>query len=418
MKLKFIQFSGITILFMICQFSTYAQFNSGLFANCIYFDDAKQVKDCENLQIQEYFDTEILPYLKDIKKEGNKTKYYTYFYIDPLGSVIDLEILDITKSEEQIIMPIKFSELSSLPKVSNVIAKENHIAAFTYDFDKNNFLIGKYSYVVAAKDEFYKVVQFTPRFPGCEDLPTQKEKKSCADAKMLKYIYSNLKYSEEAINKKVNNGLVIQFIIETDGYITDINVVRDIGYGCGQSAIDVVESMNHMEESWIPGSQYGRKVRVKYTLPIKFDVSTRAGFDNENDVVDTTSIEFNNNKEYIYQSIEDMPFFPACPNEKNRKLRRSCGDAAMLQFVYKNIKTPLGSFDENDSRRVRAFFVVEKDGSITNINITGDTDNGVGEMIKEVIEKMNEMKERWIPGNVAGKIVRAQYELPINMRKE
>jgi hypothetical protein len=403
---------------MICQISTYAQFNSGLFANCIYFDDAKQVEDCENLQIQDYFDSEILPFLKDIKKEGNKTKYYTYFYIDPLGSVIDLEILDISKSEEQIIMPIKFPELSSLPKVSNVIAKENHIAAFTCDFDKNNFLIGKYSYVVAAKDEFYKVVQFTPRFPGCEDLPTQKEKKSCADAKMLEYIYSNLKYSEEAINKKVNNGLVIQFIIETDGYITDINVVRDIGYGCGQSAIDVVESMNHMEESWIPGSQYGRKVRVKYTLPIKFNVSNRAGFDNENEVVDTESIEINNNKEYIYQSIEDMPFFPACPNEKNRKLRKSCGDAAMLQFVYKNIKTPLGSFDETDSRRVRAFFVVEKDGSLTNINVTGDTDNGVGEMIKEVIEKMNEMKERWIPGNVAGKIVRAQYELPINMRKE
>lgn len=124
MKLKFNQFSGITILFMICQFPTYAQFNSGLFANCIYFDDAKQVEDCENLQIQDYFDTEILPYLKDIKKEGNRTKYYTYFYIDPLGSVIDLEILDITKSEEQIIMPIKFSELSSLPKVRNVIAKD------------------------------------------------------------------------------------------------------------------------------------------------------------------------------------------------------------------------------------------------------------------------------------------------------
>ncbi len=416
MKLKFVRLFGITSLVIIWQFSMYAQFNSGLFANCIYFDDAKQVEDCENSQIQDYFDTEILPFLKDIKKEGNKTKYYTYFYIDPFGSVIDFQILDITNSQDQIIIPIKFSELFSLPKVNNVIAKENYFAAFTYDFDRNNFLIKKFSFVVAAKDEVYKVVQFTPRFPGCEDLQTQKEKKSCADAKMLKYIYNNLKYSEEAINKKVNNGLVVQFIIETDGYITDINVIKDIGYGCAQSAIDVVESMNHMEELWIPGSHFGRNVRVKYTLPIKFNLSKTHEF--EDDVIETDSNEINNNKDSIYQSIEDMPFFPSCPNEKNRKLRRNCGDAAMLQFVYKNIKSPPGSFDETDSRRIRAFFVVEKDGNITNIRVSGDTDNGVGDMVVAVIEKMNEIGEQWIPGNVDGQIVRTQYELPINMRKE
>jgi Gram-negative bacterial TonB protein C-terminal len=417
MKVKFARFLLITSLVLICHISTYAQFDSGLFAGCIYFDNAKQVEDCENLQMQDYFDSEILPFLKSILTQGNGINLYTYFYIDELGEIIDMEIVDVTNWEA--LQKVYFDKSKLLlPKVNNVISKEKYFAAFTTEFDKNNFLIKKHVTVVAAKDEVYKVVQFMPRFPGCEDLLTQEEKKKCSDSKMLKYIYGNLQYSEEAINKKVNNNLVVQFIIETDGYITDINVRRDFGYGCGQSARDVVESMNHMEEPWIAGSHFGRKVRVMYTLPIKFDVSNRDGFDYENDVVDTVSIGINNNKEYIYQTIEDMPFFPACPNEKNRKLRRSCGDAAMLQFVYKNIKTPLGSFDDTDSRRIRAFFVVEKDGSITNINVTGDTDNGVGDMVVAVIEKMNEMKERWIPGNVTGQNVRTQYELPINFRKE
>ncbi len=416
MKLKFIQFLEITILVIICQISTFAQFNSELFANCIYFDDEKQVEECENLQIQDYFDTEILPFLKSFLKKGSGTNLYTYFYINELGEIIDMEIVDVTNWTA--IQKVSFDKSKLLlPKVNNIISKENCFAAYTTEFDRNNFLIKKHVTVAAAKDEVYKVVQFMPRFPGCEDLPTQEEKKKCADSKMLKYIYGNLQYSEEAIKKKVNNNLVVQFIVETDGYITDINVKRDFGYGCGQSAFDVVESMNHMEESWIPGSHFGRKVRVKYTLPIKFNPSNSYEFDNENYVIDTDSHGINN-KDSIYQSIEEMPFFPACPNEKNRKLRRSCGETAMLQYVYKNIKSPPGSFDDTDSRRIRALFVVEKDGNITNINVTGDTDNGVGEMIKEVIEKMNEMKERWIPGNVAGKIVRAQYELPINMRKE
>ena len=417
MKLKFFRLFGITSLVIICQISSFAQLNSRLFANCTYFDDEKQVEDCENLQIQDYFDTEILPYLKNILTKGRSTNLYTYIYIDELGEIIEMEIVDITNWET--IKKVSFDKSKLLlPKVNNVISKEKYFAAYTAEFDNNNFLIKKHVTVVAAKDEVYKVVQFMPRFPGCEDLPTQNEKKSCADAKMLKYIYSNLKYTEEAIKNKVNSGLVVQFVIETDGYITDINVIKDIGYGCAKSAIDVVESMNYMEESWIPGSHFRRNVRVKYTLPIKFNPSNSFEFDDENEIIDTDSNGIKNSKDSIYQQIEDMPFFPACPNEKNRKRRRSCGDAAMLQFVYKNIKIPVGSFDESESRRVRAFFVVEKDGSITNIELTGDTDNGVGDMVVSVIEKMNDMKEKWIPGSVDGQNVRTQYELPINMRKE
>lgn len=137
----------------------------------------------------------------------------------------------------------------------------------------SNALMGQGSILSNSEkeNEVFKVVEEMPRFPGCEDMKTEAEKKSCADAEMLDYIYTNLKYPEEAIKNKIIGNVVVQFVIETDGFISEINVVRSIGYECDQAAIDVIESMNWMEVAWRPGHQRGIPVRVIYTLPIKFD---------------------------------------------------------------------------------------------------------------------------------------------------
>jgi protein TonB len=62
----------------------------------------------------------------------------------------------------------------------------------------------------------------------------------------------------------------VQFVVEKDGKITDANVVRDIGAGCGEEALRVVNSMNSMGEKWTPGKQRGKSVRVQFTLPVSF----------------------------------------------------------------------------------------------------------------------------------------------------
>lgn len=119
--------------------------------------------------------------------------------------------------------------------------------------------------------ETFKVVEMMPRFPGCEGMDgTAKEKAQCAQIKMLEYIYKNLKYPQLARENGVEGTVVLNFVIAKDGYIDDIKIVRDIGAGCGDAAASAVDSMNDMNERWIPGTQRGRKVRVLYTLPIKF----------------------------------------------------------------------------------------------------------------------------------------------------
>lgn len=116
----------------------------------------------------------------------------------------------------------------------------------------------------------FKVVEQMPRFPGCEDLETKKEKEQCALTELLAFIYSELNYPEEARTENVEGTVVIRFIVEKDGTLTDAHITRDIGSGCGEEALRIVESMNDLAGTWTPGHQRGEMVRVQYNLPVKF----------------------------------------------------------------------------------------------------------------------------------------------------
>jgi len=119
--------------------------------------------------------------------------------------------------------------------------------------------------------EIFKVVEQMPRFPGCEDAGgSDKDKEDCAKAKMLQYIYKNLKYPAIARENGVEGMTVLQFVVSENGSVKDIKIVRDIGAGCGEAAKKVVTAMNNLPEKWTPGKQRGRPVKVLYTLPVKF----------------------------------------------------------------------------------------------------------------------------------------------------
>jgi len=120
-------------------------------------------------------------------------------------------------------------------------------------------------------DEIFKVVEQMPRFPGCEDEPgDNKAKEECAKQKMNRFIYGNLQYPEKAKAAKIEGMCVIQFVIDKAGNVVGPKVIRDIGAGCGQAALDVVNQMNDLPEKWRPGFQRGKPVKILYTLPIRF----------------------------------------------------------------------------------------------------------------------------------------------------
>ncbi len=125
-------------------------------------------------------------------------------------------------------------------------------------------------------DEIFKIVEEFPRFPGCEDAgSTAAEKKACADRKMLEFIYENIRYPHIALDNGIEGTVIVKFVVEKDGKITGLELLKDIGGECGQEALRVVGLMNEMDERWTPGKQRNVPVRVIFNLPVRFKINTR-----------------------------------------------------------------------------------------------------------------------------------------------
>lgn len=97
------------------------------------------------------------------------------------------------------------------------------------------------------------IVENMPTFPGGEK-------------KMLEYVAKNVKYPQLAKEVGTQGRVFVSFIVEKDGSITNVTILRGIGSGCDEEAIRVVKSM----PKWNPGLQCGRAVRVSCNLPINF----------------------------------------------------------------------------------------------------------------------------------------------------
>ena len=124
-----------------------------------------------------------------------------------------------------------------------------------------------------AEDEIFKVVEDMPRFPGCEGEATTAEKKDCATKKLYEYLYKNIQYPMLARENGIQGNAVISFVVNKDGSIEQIKVLRDPGAGCGDEAMRVINMMNEKGIKWIPGKQRGTAVRVQFILPIKFQLA-------------------------------------------------------------------------------------------------------------------------------------------------
>lgn len=105
------------------------------------------------------------------------------------------------------------------------------------------------------RDRLFQSVEINPMPPG-------------GMRAFMEYVGRNYDYPQEAIEAGVNGMVQLSFVVETDGSLTDMKIVRDLGYGTGEAAIRVLQSSS----KWSPGVQNGRPVRVAYTLPIRLNL--------------------------------------------------------------------------------------------------------------------------------------------------
>jgi protein TonB len=99
----------------------------------------------------------------------------------------------------------------------------------------------------------FDVVEEMPQFPG-------------GPSALFEYLSKNIKYPVVAEENGVQGRVIVTFVVERDGSITDVKVVKSVDPSLDKVATRVVKSMPH----WIPGKQNGSAVRVKYTVPVTF----------------------------------------------------------------------------------------------------------------------------------------------------
>jgi protein TonB len=149
----------------------------------------------------------------------------------------------VAKTEEIVEEPPKIEEI-----------KDKKLGAETIKGDPDALLtvepVGNGPSVVEEDNTIYNTagIEVKPDFPGGLE-------------KFYKFIGKNFQVPEE---EGLKGKVFVTFVVEKDGSLTDIKVIRDIGYGTGKEAVRVLKSCPR----WNPGEQNGKKVRVLYSLPI------------------------------------------------------------------------------------------------------------------------------------------------------
>jgi len=86
------------------------------------------------------------------------------------------------------------------------------------------------------------------------------------ESELMKYLGKNIEYPALAKENNIQGAVVLTFVVNKDGSVSDVTVIKDIGGGCGKEAVRVVKAMPR----WSPGEANGNPVKVRFTLPVRF----------------------------------------------------------------------------------------------------------------------------------------------------
>ena len=170
--------------------------------------------------------------------------------------VVDEEMVEITKQEEQKPQPVEMPKQTTQLEIvqDDVEVEDIEINAEV----EQNEVIEEYIAPEVVEDdvveqEIFKIVEEMPSFPGGEQ-------------KLMEFVGKNIKYPQIARETGIQGRVFVNFVVEPDGSVSNVSVLRGIGGGCDEEAMRVVKNM----PKWKPGKQRGKPVRVQYMLPVNF----------------------------------------------------------------------------------------------------------------------------------------------------
>lgn len=169
--------------------------------------------------------------------------------------VVEEEMVEITKQEQKP-QPVEVPKQTTQIQVVEDDVEVDDIE-INADVDQNEVIEEYVAPEIEEEDvqeaEIFTIVEEMPEFPGGMN-------------KLGEYLAKNIKYPQMARETGIQGRVFITFVVEPDGSVTNVQVLRSLGGGCDEEAVRVVKSM----PKWKPGKQRGKAVRVSYNLPVNF----------------------------------------------------------------------------------------------------------------------------------------------------
>ena len=207
----------------------------------------------KNAAIEADVELQSLAEKKEIKEEKKDEPEVEKIEVERVKSSVAFTVPEIKKDEE-------VKEDQEMKSQDDLAETNTAIGAFTVEGNDETAEVKHVEEKIAepepVKEEetkVFDVVEQMPSFPG-------------GPSALMQYLNSNIKYPVVAEENGVQGRVVCTFVVEKDGSITDVRVVKSVDPSLDKEAMRVVKSM----PKWIPGKQNGSAVRVKYTVPVTF----------------------------------------------------------------------------------------------------------------------------------------------------
>ena len=192
--------------------------------------------------LMEYLSSNI-HYPETAKEQGIEGRVYINFIVDKDGSVDSARVLKgIGGGCDKEALRV----VNNMPKWKPGMQKGQAVRV-SYNLPVRFTLDRKEA------DSVYTLVDTMPKFPG-------------GKRALMNYLANNIKYPEQAKKDSIQGRVFIKFIVEKDGSVSHVKLLRGIGGGCDTEAMRVVSNM----PKWEPGLKDGKPVRISYNIPIKF----------------------------------------------------------------------------------------------------------------------------------------------------
>ena len=207
----------------------------------------------KNAAIEADVELQSLAEKKEIKEEKKDEPEVEKIEVERVKSSVAFTVPEIKKDDE-------VKEDQEMKSQDDLAETNTAIGAFTVEGNDETAEVKHVEEKIAepepVKEEetkVFDVVEQMPSFPG-------------GPSALMQYLNSNIKYPVVAEENGVQGRVVCTFVVERDGSITDVRVVKSVDPSLDKEAVRVVKSM----PKWIPGKQNGSAVRVKYTVPVTF----------------------------------------------------------------------------------------------------------------------------------------------------